>query len=129
MSVRSTAESAIDSFAPEGASIPATAEEADAELERLACEHDPTGLAALAHRRVQASQVSSVIAGITVAASLIVGIFVVAEINGAIPSISNSDLSSARTDTVGITGSAMQVGAVIVLVIFASIILSVLQGL
>jgi hypothetical protein len=129
VSIRSKTRSAADRFGPEGPSLPDDLDDADAQLERLACEHDPTGLAALGHRRVQASQVSSIIAGITVAASLIVGIFVIAEINGAIPSIQNSELASARTDTVGITGSAIQVGAVVVLVIFASIILSVLQGL
>jgi len=95
----------------------------------FAFDNDPSGIAAAGHQRVQNAQSAAIISGIVIAAALLIGIFVISQINDSIPSITNSQLSSARDDTVGITGDAMQLGAVVVLVIFASVILRVLQGL
>lgn len=81
------------------------------------------------YRAARAGQSGAIISGIVIAAALLIGIFVISQINDSIPTISNNQLSSARDDTVGITGDAMQLGAVVVLVIFASVILRVLQGL
>jgi len=71
----------------------------------------------------------NVVQMVVVAATLVIGIFVVAEINGAIPSIGNADLSTARNQTVTNVGSGFQLGAIIPLVIAAAVIMMYIMGL
>lgn len=80
-------------------------------------------------RRAHAGQTQSIIAGIVIGAALLIGLFVIAQINSALPTIENSDLSNARNTTVSNIGNGMVIGAVVIIVIFAAVILRVLRSL
>lgn len=66
---------------------------------------------------------------VSVAVLVVIGVFVVAEVNDAIPSISNSNLSTGRTDVIGGFGDALALMAVFFVVAVASLILNIVQGL
>jgi len=76
-----------------------------------------------------AAQVGTIIAGIVIGAALIIGLFVVATLNDAIPVIDNDGLSNARNTTVERIGDGMLLGSVVIIVLFAAVILRVLRGL
>lgn len=83
----------------------------------------------------RAYQTGTIISGIVIGAALLIGIFIVAQINtsldfgSVISDPGNSTLFSAKNSTVGRIGDAMLLGSVVVIVLFAAVILRVLRGL
>lgn len=77
----------------------------------------------------RAHQTGTIIAGIVIGAAILIGLFVVATLNDALPAISNTELSNARNSTVSRIGDAMLLGSVVIIVLFAAVILRVLRGL
>jgi hypothetical protein len=62
------------------------------------------------------------------AVTLIIGIYVFAEISGTMPTPENSNLANATDAVLNTTGSAFQLGAVAVIVLVAALILSLVGG-
>jgi len=83
----------------------------------------------------RAYQTGTIISGIVIGAALLIGIFIIAQLNGTLDFNSviadpgNSSLFSAKNSTVGRIGDAMLLGSVVVIVLFAAVILRVLRGL
>jgi len=77
----------------------------------------------------RAHQTGTIIAGIVIGAAILIGLFVVATLNDALPVIGNAELSNARNSTVSRIGDAMLLGSVVIIVLFAAVILRVLRGL
>lgn len=77
----------------------------------------------------RAAQTGSIIAGIVIAAALLIGFFVISSIDDALPSISNNSLSSDKNSTLDRIGDAMLIGSVVIIVLFSAIILRVLRSL
>jgi len=103
----------------------------------FAFDNDPSGVAASAHQKIQRTntQSAAIISGIVIAAVLIIGIFIVAQIDSALPfgnvvdDPANSSLYSAKNSSVSRIGDGVLLGSVVIIVLFASIILRVLRGL
>lgn len=79
--------------------------------------------------RGRAAQVQTVIAGVVIGAALLIGFFVVAQIDDALPTITDSDLSTDKNDTLDRIGDGLLIGGVVIIVLFAAVILRVLRGL
>lgn len=75
------------------------------------------------------AQVQTVIAGVVIGAALLIGFFVVAQIDSALPTISDADLSTDKNDTLDRIGDGLLIGGVVIIVLFAAVILRVLRGL
>lgn len=77
----------------------------------------------------RASQTETVIAGVVIGAALLIGFFVVAQIDSALPQITDNDLSTDKNDTLDRIGDGLLIGGVVIIVLFAAVILRVLRGL
>lgn len=77
----------------------------------------------------RADQTQTIIAGVVIGAALLIGFFVVAQIDDALPQISDSDLSTDKNDTLDRIGDGLLIGGVVIIVLFAAVILRVLRGL
>lgn len=77
----------------------------------------------------RAAQTETVIAGVVIGAALLIGFFVVAQIDSALPAITDNDLSTDKNDTLDRIGDGLLIGGVVIIVLFAAIILRVLRGL
>lgn len=73
------------------------------------------------------AQSSAVLTVVVVGIIIIIGILVYAEIESALPTPSNSDLSNASDNATGTFGDSMELAPVILLVLIASVILAVVQ--
>jgi len=82
-----------------------------------------------AANRGEAAQVQTIIAGVVIGAALLVGFFVVAQIDSALPQINDADLSTDKNDTLDRIGDGLLIGGVVIIVLFAAVILRVLRGL
>lgn len=74
-----------------------------------------------------AGQVNGFLVMVIGGATLIVGFFVVATINGALPSIENNQLQSQKDTTVERIGQAMVLGGVVLIVIGVTMVLRTLR--
>lgn len=85
--------------------------------------------------RGRARQTESIIVGIVIGATLLVGFFVVdalydaGNVASTTSDPANSSLSQDQNDTLDRIGDGMLIGGVIIIVLFAAIILRVLRGL
>lgn len=77
----------------------------------------------------RAAQVQTVIAGVVIGAALLIGFFVVSQIDDALPAISDADLSTDKNSTLDRIGDGLLIGGVVIIVLFAAVILRVLRGL
>lgn len=77
----------------------------------------------------QAYQTQTIIAGIVIGAALLVGFFVIASLNNALPAIDNTTLSQDKNSTLDRISQGMLLGGVVIIVLFAAVILRVLRSL
>lgn len=77
----------------------------------------------------RAYQVGTVIAGVVIGAGLLIGFFVIASIDDALPTISDSDLSADKNSTVDRIGDGLLIGGVVIIVLYSAVILRVLRSL
>ena len=77
----------------------------------------------------RAYQTQTIIAGIVIGAALLVGFFVIASLNNALPNISNDTLSADKNSTLDRISQGMLLGGVVIIVLFAAVILRVLRSL
>lgn len=83
----------------------------------------------------RANQTETIIAGIIVGATLLIGFFIVDALYDAggvhtiVSDPANNSLSADQNSTLGRIGDGMLIGGVVIIVLFAAIILRVLRGL
>lgn len=78
-------------------------------------------------RMGQRAQSGAVLTVVVVGIIIIIGILIYAEIEDALPTPSNNDLSNASDNATGTFGDTMELAPVILLVLIASVILAVVQ--
>lgn len=77
----------------------------------------------------RAFQVGTVIGGVVIGAALLIGFFVIASIDDALPAINDSDLSTDKNSTVDRIGDGLLIGGVVIIVLYSAVILRVLRSL
>jgi hypothetical protein len=77
----------------------------------------------------QARQAGTIISVVVVGVVALVGTLIVSEINSALPSISNSQLSSSKTGLVDGVASAMDLVPIVLLVSVAALVIGIVQRL
>lgn len=77
--------------------------------------------------RATSGQSGAVLTVVVVGIIIIIGILVYSEIESALPTPSNNDLSNASSNATGTFGDAMELAPVILIVLIASVVLAVVQ--
>jgi hypothetical protein len=77
----------------------------------------------------QARQAGTIISVVVVGVTALIGVLIVAEINGALPTISNTDLSNSKTGVVDGFASAMDLVPIVLLVSVAALVIGIVQRL
>ena len=77
----------------------------------------------------RAFQVGTVIGGVVIGAALLIGFFVIASIDDALPAITDTDLSTDKNSTVDRIGDGLLIGGVVIIVLYSAVILRVLRSL
>lgn len=92
----------------------------EAEIRAVASGLVPTG---------KRAQSSTVIVAIVMGAALLIGFFLIAVLNDALPSISNADLASDKDTTLDRIGTGLLLGGVVIIILMAAVVLRILRGL
>jgi hypothetical protein len=75
----------------------------------------------------KAAQTATVIAVVAAGVAGLIGIFIFAQVSDALPSITNSNLSSSKDSLVGGFGDAMELLPVVLIVLLAALVIGVVQ--
>ena len=77
----------------------------------------------------RAAQVGTVISVVVIAVVALVGVLVLAQVESALPSISNTELSNTQTSILDVFAGAMDLIPVVLLVLVASLVIGIVQRL